>query len=144
MEPKELIVKNLKGLPAAAETLLSETKDERIFAINGKMGAGKTTFIKSLCKYLGVEEIVSSPTFALVNEYTDEQGESVFHFDFYRIKKTEEVFDIGYEEYLYSGNYCFIEWPELIEKLLPESYVQVDIEVMENESRLIKYWVVKA
>lgn len=139
MEPKEIIVKHLSDLPAAAELLLSEAGNEKVFAINGKMGAGKTTFIKALCKCLGVKEIVSSPTFALVNEYTCKKMESVFHFDFYRIKKAVEVFDIGYEEYFFGGDFCFIEWPELVVDLLPHNYMEVDIEVLENESRVIRY-----
>jgi tRNA threonylcarbamoyladenosine biosynthesis protein TsaE len=132
----ELIARNINELPGVAELILSKQKDRRVFAVRGKMGAGKTTLIKAFCDVLGVEESVSSPTFALVNEYTDANGESVFHFDFYRIKKIEEVFDIGYEEYFYSGNYCFVEWPELIEGLLPESYVAIDISVGENEERI--------
>jgi len=132
----ELIARNINELPGVAEHILSKQQDRRVFAVRGKMGAGKTTLIKAFCDVLGVEESVSSPTFALVNEYTDANGESVFHFDFYRIKKIEEVFDIGYEEYFYSGNYCFVEWPELIEGLLPESYVAIDISVGENEERI--------
>lgn len=132
----ELIARNINELPGVAELILSKQQDRRVFAVRGKMGAGKTTLIKAFCDVLGVEESVSSPTFALVNEYTDANGESVFHFDFYRIKKIEEVFDIGYEEYFYSGNYCFVEWPELIEGLLPESYVAIDISVGENEERI--------
>jgi tRNA threonylcarbamoyladenosine biosynthesis protein TsaE len=132
----ELIARNIDELPGVAELILSKQQDRRVFAVRGKMGAGKTTLIKAFCDVLGVEESVSSPTFALVNEYTDANGESVFHFDFYRIKKIEEVFDIGYEEYFYSGNYCFVEWPELIEGLLPESYVAIDISVGENEERI--------
>jgi len=139
MEEKVLSIKSLNELSEAARSILDEMKGERVFAIRGKMGAGKTTMIKAFCKVLGTEEVVSSPTFSLVNEYTDETGESVFHFDFYRIKKTEEVFDIGYEEYLFSGNYCFIEWPELILELLPERYVFISIKENENRERLINY-----
>ncbi len=91
------------------------------------MGAGKTTFIKAICHYLGATDIVQSPTFALINEYRTAGGESMFHFDFYRIEKIEEVYDIGYEDYMYSGSYCFIEWPELVEELLPEGTVKVTI-----------------
>ena len=91
------------------------------------MGAGKTTFIKILCKNLGAVDIIQSPSFSIINEYKTRQGESVFHFDFYRIKKLEEAFDIGYEDYFYSGAYCFIEWPEPIEGLLPEDTVRVHI-----------------
>lgn len=91
------------------------------------MGAGKTTFIKAICHELGVADIVQSPTFSIINEYKTTTGESLFHFDFYRIKKLEEVFDIGYEDYIYSGSYCFLEWPELIEPLLPEDTVRINI-----------------
>ena len=132
----ELTARNIGELHGIAETILSQQQGHRVFAVRGKMGAGKTTLIKAFCKVLGVEETVSSPTFALVNEYTDAKGESVFHFDFYRIKKTEEVFDIGYEEYFYSNHYCFIEWPELVESLLPEGFVNIDISVGENEERI--------
>ena len=131
--------RSVKDLVAISKALISEMGNERIFAFEGKMGAGKTTFIKALCKTLGVAETVSSPTFALVNEYADADRNSIFHFDFYRIKKPEEVFDIGYEEYFFGGDYCFIEWPELVEHLLPQSYVKVDIDVRDDESRLISY-----
>ena len=113
-------------LPAAKE-LIAAFPSSRIFAFYGSMGAGKTTFIKVICHYLEAVDIVQSPTFAIINEYVTQQGESLYHFDFYRIKKIEEVFDIGYEDYFYSGSYCFIEWPELIEKLLPENTVKVYI-----------------
>ncbi|MEJ2594208.1 MAG: tRNA (adenosine(37)-N6)-threonylcarbamoyltransferase complex ATPase subunit type 1 TsaE [bacterium] len=99
----------------------------KIYALQGKMGAGKTTLIKAIGEVLQLDEVVSSPTFALVNEYTMQDGEPVYHFDFYRIKNLEEVYDIGYEEYLYSGNYCFIEWPELIRTLLPENHIWIEI-----------------
>ncbi len=130
---------NVDDLAGIARTILVDMADQRVFALKGVMGAGKTTLIKSFCDFLGVEEVVSSPTFALVNEYLNNQNDSVYHFDFYRIKKIEEVFDIGYEEYFFSGNYCFIEWPELVESLLPENYVQVNIKVGEEEEREITY-----
>jgi len=139
MEEKVLTVAGLSDLPEAAKTILEDLKGERIFAIRGKMGAGKTTLIKAFCNVLGVSSIVSSPTFALINEYTDDHLESIFHFDFYRIKKIEEVYDIGYEEYLYSGNYCFMEWPELIIDLLPERFVDLMIEVNDKDERIIRY-----
>ncbi len=123
----ELRIKSEAELPAAARKLLESRPDARVFAISGEMGAGKTTFIKAICKVLGVPDIVQSPTFAIVNEYKRTNGESVFHIDFYRIKKAEEAFDIGYEDYVYSGHYCFIEWPELVEGLLPEDAVKVSI-----------------
>lgn len=127
------------GLAAISKSLISEMGNERIFAFEGKMGAGKTTLIKSICEVLGVEDIVSSPTFSLVNVYNDKEGNNIYHFDFYRIKKLEEVFDIGYEEYFYSGDYCLIEWPEMVKQVMPESYVLVSIEVDEAENRLISY-----
>lgn len=136
---KTISISGLHELDAAAEKILDEFTDVNVYAIKGKMGAGKTTFIKSVCKVLGVDEVVSSPTFALVNEYFDGVGESVFHFDFYRIKKLDEVYDIGYEEYFFSHSYCFIEWPEMITELLPEKYVYILIEESEDGSRIISY-----
>jgi tRNA threonylcarbamoyladenosine biosynthesis protein TsaE len=123
----KILVRSESELPDAAQALLTAHPDARIFAFYGEMGAGKTTFIKAICKELGVPDIVQSPTFALINEYLTIHGESVFHFDFYRIKKAEEAYDIGYEDYIYSGNYCLIEWPELIQALLPEETVKVSI-----------------
>jgi tRNA threonylcarbamoyladenosine biosynthesis protein TsaE len=102
------------------------------------MGSGKTTFIKSLCQELGVEDAINSPTFAIVNEYEDKHGETIYHFDFYRIKSIEEVYNMGYEEYVYSNAYCFMEWPELIEELLPEDHIRVDINEEPDGTRTIK------
>lgn len=129
--------KHIKDLSSIAKRLIDEFSGERIFAFYGKMGAGKTTFIQSVCKALGSGDTVTSPTFALINEYKTGDRQSVFHFDFYRIKNLEEVFDLGYEDYLYSGSYCLIEWPELIEPLLPENIIKVKIEVAEDGSRNI-------
>jgi tRNA threonylcarbamoyladenosine biosynthesis protein TsaE len=129
--------KHIKDLNSIAKRLIHEFSGERIFAFYGKMGAGKTTFIQSVCKALGSGDTVTSPTFALINEYKTGDRQSVFHFDFYRIKNLEEVFDLGYEDYLYSGSYCLIEWPELIEPLLPENIIKVKIEVVEDGSRNI-------
>ena len=109
-----------------------------VIAFYGKMGAGKTTFIKALCEELGVEDVITSPTFAIVNEYTVD-SQSIYHFDFYRIKKIEEVYDMGYEDYFYSGNLCLIEWPELIEELLPENALRVTIEEQPDGSRIIAW-----
>ena len=126
---------HLKELPVIARKLVEQFAEERVFAFYGKMGAGKTTFIQSVCRVLGSDDTVTSPTFALINEYNTQKNGSVFHFDFYRIKNLEEVFDLGYEDYLYSGSYCLIEWPELIEPLLPEKVVRVKIEVEPDGSR---------
>lgn len=112
--------------------------NRRVFAFNGKMGAGKTTFIKAVCEALGVDDAVTSPTFAIVNEYADRQGSPIYHFDFYRIKTLREACDMGCEEYFYSGFPCFIEWPELVEDMLPEDTVCVDIEVQEDGSRVVR------
>jgi tRNA threonylcarbamoyladenosine biosynthesis protein TsaE len=122
-----IVCKSEDDLPGVADKLLTTFPGSRLFAFYGKMGAGKTTFIKVLCRRLGAIDIVQSPSFSIINEYQSRLGESVFHFDFYRIKKIEEAFDIGYEDYFYSGSYCFIEWPELIEELLPEGTVKVSI-----------------
>ena len=128
-------VKSLQGLEKAAKKLITEFPEQRVFAFYGKMGAGKTTFIQNICRYLGTTDNITSPTFALINEYKTPENTSLFHFDFYRIKDLEEAFDLGYEDYFYSGNYCFIEWPEKIEPLLPENVVGVKIEVGEDETR---------
>ena len=109
--------------------------DNTVFAMYGKMGAGKTTFTKAVCECLGVEDVINSPTFAIVNEYRSDSGELIYHFDFYRIKKLEEVYDMGYEDYFYSGALCFIEWPELVEELLPGNTIKVTIEEVENGER---------
>lgn len=108
--------------------MLDAFSEERFFAFFGKMGVGKTTLIKELCAVLGVKDNVCSPTFAIVNEYSDRDDEPVYHFDFYRLKSVAEAYDIGYEEYFYSGCYCFTEWTEKVEELLPEHYVRVEIE----------------
>jgi tRNA threonylcarbamoyladenosine biosynthesis protein TsaE len=125
------------GLLPAAEKLLASYPGQRVFAFYGKMGAGKTTFIKVISRLLGASDIVQSPSFAIINEYRTLEGDSIFHFDFYRIRKIEEVYDIGYEDYIYSGAYCFIEWPELVEELLPEDVVRVKI--TGDEGRMIEF-----
>ncbi len=130
-------VETLSALPEVAKELISTFPNERVFAFYGKMGAGKTTFIQSICRELGSRDNITSPTFALINEYNTAKMESIFHFDFYRIKDIEEAFDLGYEDYIYSGSYCLIEWPEMIEPLLPEKMVEVKIEVSEDGTRQI-------
>ena len=125
---EKIICKSVDNLDKIAIKLLSTYPDIRIFAFYGKMGSGKTTFIKSLCKISGVTDIVNSPTFSIINEYKTDVGDSIFHFDFYRIKKQDEVLDIGYEDYFFSGSYCFIEWPGKVENLLPENTVRIIIE----------------
>lgn len=121
-------IHSVDELPEVARKLLCTFGEDRFFAFFGKMGVGKTTLIKELCAVLGVKENVCSPTFAIVNEYSDSEGEPVYHFDFYRLKSVAEAYDIGYEEYFYSGCYCFTEWTEKVEELLPERYVRVEIE----------------
>ncbi|MBQ7632397.1 MAG: tRNA (adenosine(37)-N6)-threonylcarbamoyltransferase complex ATPase subunit type 1 TsaE [Paludibacteraceae bacterium] len=128
---------NEQGEEVSALDILRVTEPHRVFAFEGQMGAGKTTFIKKLCEEMGTMDIVNSPTFAIVNVYDVEQpyrGE-VYHFDCYRLKDIREAMDFGAEEYLYSGNYCFIEWPEMIEALLPEDTVHISIQPMENGDR---------
>ena len=130
--------KNIAELPRIADVLLTTFPTSKVFALYGTMGAGKTTFIKALCKQLHVKDMTNSPSFAIVNEYLTEAGSSVFHFDFYRIKKASEFFDLGCEEYLYSNDYCFIEWPEKIHDLLPETTVVVKISEM-NGNRIFNF-----
>ncbi len=141
MEKKRFVAKTPDDLPVAARKILSSLPGHFVFAFYGEMGAGKTTLIKAFCRELGSPDGVSSPTFSLVNEYEDRQGRPIYHFDFYRIKTLEEVFDMGFEEYVYSGHYCFLEWPERMSELLPESYVRVFIRVMEDNSREITWFL---
>lgn len=127
---------NIAVLPDVARELIETFKDERFFAFFGKMGVGKTTLIKELCVCLGVEDNVCSPTFAIVNAYQSATGDPVYHFDFYRLKNVAEAYDIGYEEYFYSGEYCFTEWTEKVEELLPDHYVRVEIEECDGRRTL--------
>lgn len=131
-------IRSLSELNKVADKFIEAHPADRLFAFYGKMGAGKTTFIKALCEKLQVVDYVTSPTFALINVYETEQSREIYHFDFYRIKSLEELFDLGYEEYFYSDNYCFIEWPELIEPLLPPNTVKITITDIENGSRIIE------
>lgn len=133
-----ITIKDLDHIKEAAREFIGQMGDDTVFAFYGKMGAGKTTFIKALCKLLGVEDEVNSPTFAIINEYRSETtAELIYHFDFYRIKKLEEVYDLGYEDYFYSGALCFIEWPELVEELLPLDAKKVTITENGDGSRTI-------
>ena len=132
----EIKIQSLEHIHEAAREFIAAMGANTVVALYGKMGAGKTTFIKALCQELGVEDVVTSPTFAVINEYrSDIAGELIYHFDFYRIKKLEEVYDMGYEDYFYSGALCFIEWPELVEELLPGNTIKVTIEELEDGSR---------
>jgi len=134
----EIKIQHIEEIREAARQFIENMGDHRVFAFYGKMGAGKTTFIKAVCEELGVNDVITSPTFAIVNEYTAEDG-PIYHFDFYRIKKLEEVYDMGFEDYFYSGAPCFIEWPELIEEVLPEDAVKVSICENADGSRTVCY-----
>lgn len=135
----EIKITSLDNIREAAKQFIAAMEDNTVFAFYGKMGAGKTTFIKAICEELGVTDVINSPTFAIVNEYrSDETGELIYHFDFYRIKKLDEVYDMGYEDYFYSGALCFIEWPELVEEVLPGDAVKVTIEEVEDGTRSVR------
>ena len=129
----QIRIDDISQIREAARQFVEQIGEHRVFAFYGKMGAGKTTFIKAVCEELGVTDVITSPTFAIVNEY---EG-PIYHFDFYRIKRIEEVYDMGYEDYFYSGALCFIEWPELIEELLPDDAVRVNIVEQSDGSRLV-------
>ena len=133
-----LKIDSINDLPEAADAILEALNGRSIVAFWGEMGAGKTTLIRALCDRLGITDTVTSPTFALVNEYHTAPGEPIYHFDFYRINRIAEVFDFGYEEYFYSGNLCLIEWPEKIEGLLPEETLSVRIRITGDDSRTIE------
>ena len=130
-----LKIKSLETINKTAQEFIDQIGNRTIFAFNGTMGAGKTTFIKAICEVMGVKETVNSPTFSIVNEYEAADGRIIYHFDCYRINKIQEALDLGAEEYLYSGNLCFIEWAENIAPLLPDSIVNVDIVELENGER---------
>ena len=136
----KISIKSLDSIHEAAREFIKNMGTGHVFAFYGKMGAGKTTFIKAVCEELGVDDVITSPTFAIVNDYTSSKDDShIFHFDFYRIKKLEEVYDMGYEDYFYSGSLCFIEWPELIEDILPGDAVKVTITQNEDGGRGVEF-----
>ncbi|POY39073.1 tRNA (adenosine(37)-N6)-threonylcarbamoyltransferase complex ATPase subunit type 1 TsaE [Solitalea longa] len=137
-DKKEFKIDNIEMLPEIANALLSFAGNNKVVIFNGDLGAGKTTFIKEICRALGVNEVVSSPTFSLVNQYDGEQS-MIYHFDFYRLKNEMEAFDMGYEEYFFSGNYCFVEWPSKIPNLLPGQYTEVIIAEVDNGSRQFQF-----
>ena len=132
-------IESLDQIHDAARAFLQAVGTATVFAFDGKMGAGKTTFIKAVCKELGVEDVITSPTFALVNEYTDGQGNPIYHFDFYRIKRIEEAYDMGCEDYFESGCPCFIEWPEIVESLLPDGALHIAIREEADGTRTISW-----
>ncbi len=138
----QISANNISELPNVAEELLAFANGQKFFIFEGEMAAGKTTFIKAFCEALGVTDIVSSPTFSIVNEYDSPNG-PIYHFDFYRLKNLREAYDIGYEEYFYSDHYCLIEWPSKVEELLPESYVKVQITITESDERLFEFSTVR-
>lgn len=136
----QIKIDSLETIHDAAKEFVEQLGDHTVFAFYGKMGAGKTTFIKAICEELGVEDVITSPTFAIVNEYRSAiNDELIYHFDFYRIKKLEEVYDMGYEDYFYSGALCFLEWPELIEEILPGETVKVSITANNDGSRTVEF-----
>ena len=132
-----IIIKNIDSIATAAQEFIAQMGNSKIFAFYGSMGAGKTTFVKAVCEAMGVTDTVNSPTFAIVNEYDTPTGRPIYHFDFYRIKRLTEVYDMGYEDYFYGRGICFIEWPELIEELLPEETVRITIEERSDGSRVV-------
>jgi tRNA threonylcarbamoyladenosine biosynthesis protein TsaE len=131
-------IPDLSSIDAAARELIETLPDKRIFAFYGEMGAGKTTLIKAICRVLQVTDVTSSPSFGLIYEYRTRGSDSVYHFDFYRIEQLEEVYDIGYEEYIDSGQYCFIEWPEKVASLLPPETVNVNLQITESDERIME------
>jgi tRNA threonylcarbamoyladenosine biosynthesis protein TsaE len=138
-----LEINGLQELKEAAKQLLNFAGEDKIFVFEGDMGAGKTTFIKEICHVLGVEDLVSSPTFSIVNEYLDKNSQSIYHFDFYRIKNLQEAYDIGYEEYFFSGCICLVEWPEKIAELLPDHYIKVFITAVNESLRQMRFVKIK-
>lgn len=141
MNKETIYIENLNSINIAAQDFIKKIKNKKVFAFYGEMGAGKTTFIKAICENLGVEDMINSPTFSIVNEYLGADGNIIYHMDCYRIEKESEATDIGVTGYLYSGNYCFIEWPEKIERLLPDDIVKVKIAETENGTRIVEFEV---
>jgi tRNA threonylcarbamoyladenosine biosynthesis protein TsaE len=135
---KSVAINHTDELKAVAEELLTFANSEKFFIFEGEMAAGKTTLIKAFCEVLGVEDVVSSPTFSIVNEYETANG-PIYHFDFYRLKNQQEAYDIGYEEYFYSGDYCLVEWPSKVEGLLPERYIKVEIQITGETGRIFTF-----
>ena len=134
---KRIEIDSLSELERVAEEILSSIGERRVVLLRGGMGAGKTTLVSRIASKLGAEDTVTSPTFALVNQYEGREG-TIYHFDFYRINRVEEVFDLGYEEYFYSGELCFVEWPEMVEGLLPEDAMEVRIKVGDDDKRIFE------
>ena len=135
----ELQINSLEEIGTTAREFIRLTADATVIAFYGSMGAGKTTFVRALCEAKGVSEAVTSPTFAIVNEYQSAALEPIYHFDFYRIRRLSEAYDMGFEDYLYSGHLCLIEWPELVEELLPENTVRVHIDVNDDGTRTVRW-----
>lgn len=133
----QITISSIEHINEAARQFIEAMGDNKLFAFYGKMGVGKTTFIKAICEQLGVTDIINSPTFAIVNEYEDGNGQPIYHFDFYRIKKPAEVLDIGFEDYINNDAICFMEWPELIGEYLPEETIKVIIDEREDGSRVV-------
>lgn len=136
----KITISSIDTIRQAARLFIENMGQGHVFAFYGKMGGGKTTFIKAICEEMGVDDVITSPTFAIVNEYhSSKTDDAIYHFDFYRIKKLEEVYDMGYEDYFYSGAHCFLEWPELVEEILPDDTVKVRITEQEDGSRLVDF-----
>ena len=138
MVMKQIEILSKKFLKQAAKDFLNFQKENKFFVFYGDLGSGKTTFIQALCKELKVIDNVTSPSFSIINEYHTKDNKIIYHFDFYRVKHLDEVFDLGYEDYFYSDNYCFVEWPEKIGEILPEEIVQVKINVADNGRRILE------
>ena len=141
MNKETIYIENLNAINIAAQDFIKKIQNKKVFAFYGEMGAGKTTFIKAVCEILGVEDMINSPTFSIINEYSTTDGDTIYHMDCYRIEKESEATNIGISDYLYSGNYCFIEWPENIERLLPDDVVRVKITEIENEIRVVEFGI---